>query len=132
MGKLGGASPGNVEAVSFLAQVGRLPIVVVALGLLGFGVWRFVQTFADTEGKGRSVVGVLTRFGFLLTGIFHLSLFPLAMKLAVGAKVDTHDPTRETAALLMSKPAGRWMVGILGALLLYSALAQLFEAVRAK
>jgi len=132
MGKLGGASPGSVEAVSFLARVGRVPIVVVALGLLGFGVWRFVQTFADTEGKGRSIIGLLTRFGFLLTGLLHLTLVPLAVKLAVGAKVDTRDPTRQTAAYLMSKPAGRWIVGILGVLLLYSAFAQLVESIRAK
>jgi hypothetical protein len=132
MGRLGGASPGSVEAVSFLGHVGRLPIIVVAIGLLGFGIWRFIQAFADTERKGRSIIGLLTRFGFLVTGAFHLTLVPLAVKLAVGAKVDTRDPTKATAAYLMAKPAGRWIVGILGALLLYSALAQLVESVRAK
>ncbi len=132
MGKMGGASPGNVEAMSFLAQVGRVPIIVVALGLFGYSIWRFIQTFADTEAKGRSPLGLFTRLGFFLNGVFHLGLVPLAVKLAVGAKVDTHDPTRATAAYLMSKPAGRWIVGILGALLLYSAFAQLVEAVRAK
>lgn len=132
MGKMGGASPGNVEAVSFLAHVGRIPIIVVALGLLGYSIWRFVQTFADTEHKGRSITGLFTRLGFFLTGLFHLGLVPLAVKLAIGAKVDTRDPTRPMAALLMGKPAGRWIVGILGALLLYSAFAQMVEAIRAK
>ena len=127
----GGRALGTRDAVFELGKIGTLPLAFLAVGLCGYGVWRLVQTIADTERKGRTLGGLLVRFGFLLNGVFYFALAPLAVRLAVGMQTDPRDPTRETARWLMGLPGGDWAVGTLGALLIYSAVAQIIEAARA-
>lgn len=127
----GGRALGTRDAIFALYSIGTLPLVMVAIGLFGYGLWRVVQTVADTERKGRSLSGLLLRLGFLLNGIFYFALVPLAVQLAIGAHADPRDPTRETASALMKLPGGDFAVGILGALLIYSCVAQILEAARA-
>jgi hypothetical protein len=127
----GGRALGTRDAVFELGKIGTLPLAFLAIGLCGYGAWRLVQTIADTERKGRSLAGLLVRLGFLLNGAFYFALAPLAVRIAVGMQTDPRDPTRETARWLMGLPGGDWAVGVLGALLIYSAVAQILEAARA-
>ncbi len=127
----GGRALGTRDAIFALYRIGTLPLVMVAVGLFGYGLWRVVQTVADTEGKGRSPSGLLVRFGFLLNGCFYFGLVPLAVQLAIGAHTDPRDPTRDTTRALMTLPGGALAVGLLGALLIYSCIAQILEAARA-
>ena len=61
LGEPGGKTLSMRQAVSELAKGGRVPLMVVAFGLLGYGVWRLVQAFADTERKGTKLVGIAKR-----------------------------------------------------------------------
>lgn len=126
-----GRAIGTRDAMFELGKIGALPLVFVAIGLIGYGAWRLVQTIADTEDKGRSLGGLLVRFGFFLNGVFYFALAPLAVKLAAGMQTDPRDPTRESAEWIMRLPGGDWAVATLGVLLIYSAVAQILEAARA-
>lgn len=126
-----GRALGTRDAVFELGKMGTLPLAFVAIGLCGYGAWRLVQTIADTERKGRSLGGLLTRLGFFLNGVSYFALAPLAAKLAIGMQTERRDPTRETAAFIMGLPGGDWAVAAIGALLIYSAVAQIIEAARA-
>ena len=42
---------------------GKLLLVIVTIGLVGFALWCFIQAIFDTEGKGREAKGILSRVG---------------------------------------------------------------------
>jgi Domain of Unknown Function (DUF1206) len=48
---------------------GRFLLVVVAIGLIGFALWCFIQALFDTEGKGNKAKGILARVGYAIVGI---------------------------------------------------------------
>lgn len=128
----GGRALGIRDAVFVLWRIGTIPLLLVAIGVVGHAAWRFIQTFADTERKGRSIAGWLVRIGFALNGLFWVGLAPLAVQLALGLGADPRDPTRETAARMLTWTGGRAILFICGALLVYSAIAQWVEMVRAR
>lgn len=128
----GDAAAGGREAVFAIGEVGIVPVVVLAIGLIGYGVWRVVQAIADSDHKGRSLKGLVTRLGYAVSGLSYASLAPLALKLAIGLRAEGGDPTQRWVADVMEGTAGRWAVGVVGVIVLYSAGALLAEALRAK
>src|SRR6266702_3440315 len=48
---------------------GKFLLAIVALGLLGFAVWCFIQAIYDTEGKGRDAKGIIARIGYAVVGV---------------------------------------------------------------
>lgn len=132
LGESGGKTVNMRQAVSELAKGGRVPIIVVAFGLAGYGVWRLVQAFADTERKGRKLTGIAKRGHQFTNGLVHFGLALVAVKLAMGISADTTDHTREYAAMAMEQPLGRWAVGAVGGGLIIAAISQIVRAIKAK
>jgi hypothetical protein len=131
-GRPGAFAADSQEAIHVIGFIGVTPLVVLAFGLVGYAIWRIVQAVSDSDRKGRSVYGLLTRIGYAVSGLSYGVLAPFAIKLAIGLHVDdAPDPTRAWAYSVMSRPEGRWLVGIVGVIICYSAFAQAREAVRA-
>src|SRR5580700_11867087 len=55
---------------TILAQpFGHPLLAVLAIGLLAFALWCFIQAIFDTEGKGKKAKGIIERIGFAVVGI---------------------------------------------------------------
>src|SRR5215218_3827618 len=52
-------------ALQRIAEQSRLLLVLVAIGLAGYALWRFVQGGLDTENKGSDAKGLASRGGML-------------------------------------------------------------------
>src|SRR5690348_327400 len=50
------------------APFGRVLLLVIALGLVGYAAWRILETVADPERRGRDLKGLALRAGFLGRG----------------------------------------------------------------
>src|SRR5687767_3298492 len=61
---------------------GTFLLIIVALGLLGYAVWRIVQAIADPEGKGQGVKGTAYRTWLISRGVFHGYLALEALRFA--------------------------------------------------
>ncbi len=48
---------------------GKFLLIVVAIGLIAFALWSFIQALFDTEGKGKKAKGILGRVGYAVIGI---------------------------------------------------------------
>ncbi|HEV2662607.1 MAG TPA: DUF1206 domain-containing protein [Ktedonobacteraceae bacterium] len=48
---------------------GRFLLIVVAVGLICFALWCFIQALFDTEGKGNKAKGILARVGYAAIGV---------------------------------------------------------------
>jgi hypothetical protein len=131
-----GAGGATTDARGALHQIieatfGEFLLAGTALGLVGYGLWRFVQASMDTENKGANVQGVLTRATYVVIGVTHIGLALSALQLLLGSDVDSsggdtaaHDRT----AWLLSQPLGQWLVGLVGIVLIGVGLYQWYQA----
>src|SRR5205085_7314982 len=100
------------------APFGRLLLAVIALGLAGYAMWRFVQAWQDTENNGVDAQGLFSRGSYAVIGILYLGAACSAAKLALGQAAERSDSTHDWTALLIAKPLGQWLVGLVGLIVL--------------
>jgi hypothetical protein len=113
------------------ASFGRLLLVLVGVALMGYALWRFVQTARDTEAKGTSPSGLAARAGILGSGVAHVGLGLSALQLGLGARAPAdHDAVPDWTARILDAPFGELLVMAAGALVLGIAVSQGLMAFR--
>ena len=115
-------------ALQRIAEQSRLLLVLVAIGLAGYALWRFVQAVLDTENKGRDAKGLVKRGAMVASGIAYTGLALLAARMVSGSGGASGSGSQGTAAGLMDKPFGRWLVVLAGLGVIVSAAYQIYEA----
>lgn len=115
------------------APFGRVLLALVALGLVGYALWRFVQATLDTEGKGTGPGGLAGRVGFVVTGVVYLGLAASAARLVAnrGGGGNGDATAQDWTARFMAAPFGRWLVGFAGVVVVGLGLFQFYRAYRA-
>ena len=114
---------------------GQLLLGVVAVGLAGHVVWRFVQAILDPGNKGTNLRGIAKRAGYALSGAAYALLAYTAIRLTLGAAIGGNDHrARDWTARFLDWPLGPWLVGMagvtvmgLGANALYGAYSARFR-----
>ncbi len=103
---------------------GRILLGIVALGLVGYVVWRFVAAFLNPEGEKTS-----KRVGYAISGVIHIGLALQAIRLAMGrASGGNGDQASHWTAEVMSHPFGRWLVVLGGLGVAGFGIQQLYKA----
>lgn len=110
---------------------GRFVLGVMAIGFLGYGVWRFAEALIDSEGHGSDAKGLAMRAGGVVSGLIHLGLSLYAAKLAAGRPAQG-DSIESGAATTLSLPGGEALLMIAAAALLATAIANLVKAAKAE
>ena len=132
----GGRAPGSRGALSEMlgAPGGRILLAAVGVGLLAFSAWRVLQAIFDPEGHGSDAKGVALRASFVTSAATHILLAVAAFSIGFGwgAPIggSEEESTRHWTAWLMSKPLGRWVVGLVGCGILGKAAIQFVQAFR--
>lgn len=109
------------------APLGVALLALIALGLLGYAVWRVAEAFADLGGEGSDARGLARRAGHALSGVIYGGLGLQAGAMAIGVGGAGGDQ-QEWTARLMGLPLGRWLVGIAGACVIGYGAYQIYEA----
>ncbi len=124
----GGETIGTKGAIQevFYAPLGWLLVMAIAIGLVGYSIWRFCQSVLDADRHGTDGKAWVIRGGLLVSSVTHLLLAIWAGKLAIGSASGESDTgAKETmVTMLMSKPFGQWLVGIAGVVLIGVGIAQ--------
>jgi hypothetical protein len=110
---------------------GTALLYAVAVGLVGYMIWRITQAVADTEGKGSKPKGLAVRFGYVVSGLLHGGLALIAFKVAMH---EQEDGSRKGAAIakLMQHPAGQWLLIGLGLTVIAVGVHQFVRAFKGK
>lgn len=111
---------------------GSFLLAVVGIGLLGYVLWRFVQAITDPENKGTDAKGIATRLGYAISGFIYAGLAFEALRLATSTGGDGGRSTQDWTALVLQQPFGRWLVGIVGALIIGVGFYRLYKAYKIK
>lgn len=128
---LGGETTGSEGALRRILQFpfGRFLLGAIALGLVGYGVWRLIQGYTDTENKGNKPKGLAVRAGYFVSGLIHFGLAASAASLARNSQqASGQKSTQDWAAWLLSLERGQWVVGAVGAVVLGVGVFQFYQA----
>lgn len=133
----GGEATDQKGALRTIAEqpFGKILLIVIAIGLLAFGLWSLIQGIFDTEGEGRRAKGIIARIGYAVVGITYLVLAFGAYQLAVGTGTggkSTTSTTQDATAKLLALPFGVPLVVIVGLVVLGIAFYLYARAYRAK
>ena len=111
---------------------GRPLLGVLIVGLIGYVVWRLVQAIVDTENKGTDAKGIQGRGAYVVSAFAYSTLAVSAFALLMsGSGSDGDASTRDSTAMVMALPFGRWIIGAIGAALFATGLAQFYVAYKA-
>jgi hypothetical protein len=116
------------------APFGRGLLAAIAIGLLGYGVWRCIEGVLDLEGRGKDWKGVAHRVRQVGTGLIHLGLAYSAAQLVLGAAgASSGDRAKQHwAARALDAPYGEALVWLIAAGLLGYGGYQIYNAIKAK
>lgn len=131
---VGGKTTDAKGALQTIAQqpFGQLILVLLAIGLVGYALWRFVQAVKDPE-HGTDAKGIVTRFGHVLSGLIYGGLAVNAALLIIGSGTSGSGNTKQDwTAFVLQQPFGRWLVGVVGALIIGWGFYELYKAYKVK
>jgi uncharacterized membrane protein YidH (DUF202 family) len=110
-------------------QFGQILLALIAIGLLGYVIWRFVEAIKDPENKGTDAKGLAQRFGYVINGLIYAGLAFTAIKLALGIGGNSNsNSTQDWTARILSQPFGQWLIGTVGAFIIGLGFYQFYQA----
>ncbi len=131
----GGKTTGAGGALTTIAAqpYGQFLLGLLAIGLAGYALWRFVQAIFDPQHKGTDAKGIAKRIGYLISGIAYTGLAITSIKLVQGAKSSGEEGrTQDITARLLALPLGRFLVIAVGLVLIGIGINFLVTALKEK
>lgn len=124
---------GALQAI-VVQPFGKFLLGLVAIGLLGYALWRLVETVLDPEhaGQEQDAKRVVQRIGYALSGLAYLGLAFTAVQLILGSGGAGGSSTQDWTARLLAQPFGQWLVGLAGLITIGVGLSYLYQAYTAK
>lgn len=133
----GGRTTDTQGALTTIVQqpFGKFLLALVAIGLIGYVIWRVVQATLDPEHPGNSdAKDIAQRIGYGFSALAYAGLALTAIQLifSVGSGGGGDGQTQDWTARLLAQPFGQWLLGIIGAITIGVGFSFLYEAYKAK
>ena len=134
LGNMQESDGSNNGIFSFISEkpFGKILLAIVALGLVCYAAWRFVEAIKDTENKGSDTKGIAKRTTYFLSGLAYAGLAFLAFKFLLTQQQGSGNSQKKVAGELLTKPFGQWMVGVVALVLIGIGLWQAYLALSGK
>jgi hypothetical protein len=114
----GGKATSRQGALASIADetYGNVLLAALAVGFAGYAIWRFAQTFFDKSDVGDGPKGLALRAAYVTRGLIYAGLTLATVRLLTQADQpkSQNAEAHEKTALVLSWPAGRWIVGAAG------------------
>jgi hypothetical protein len=107
--------------------LGEVLLILVAIGLAGYALWRFVHALLG-HGRERSSSG-LDRVAAFASGLVYAGFCAAAIEILLGSGSGGSENAQKTAAGVFGWPGGTWLVGIAGAVFVGVGLYQGYRGV---
>lgn len=125
--ELGGKSNGQSSQTGVLQTVKELPagtvlLLLLALGLFCYSIWRGIQTFYNYGQKEKPLI---KRLRYFFSGVTYLALAYAAARAVFENNLSSSDRNQKLAAELMDKPFGQVLVGVAALVLVSVGIYQI-------
>lgn len=127
-------SRGALERV-LTAPFGKVLLGIIAVGLVGYAMWRTIQAVKDADHHGNGAKGLAIRAGLLVSAITHIALAFFAASLIFqfgGSSGGSGGGSQGMVGWLMQQPFGRWLVGGVGIAMIGAGCAHAIKGYKAK
>lgn len=114
---------------------GRVLLAVIAIGLIGYTLWRFVSAITDSEHRGSDAKGLCIRAASIFRGLVYSVLALEVMRMIAKNRAQRSggdEQAQHWTAQLMAQPFGQWLVALAGAGVVVYGAYQLYAAWDAK
>lgn len=124
----GGKTAGRKGAFLEISQqpYGKIMLGIVALGFVGYGIWRFIQTIQDAENKGKDTRGILIRIGYVLSGLLYFYFAYFAYQL-ISVTESNQGGSKFLIDQMLDWSSGQIWVGILALIVLAKGIYQIYK-----
>jgi uncharacterized protein DUF1206 len=117
----GGKATSRQGALATIAEngLGRVLLIVLALGFAAYALWRFVAAFAEREDDD-DASGMAKKWGkragYVGRGLIYAALTYTTIKIVSGSggEQSQNQEAKSATAGVLDWPAGRWLVGLAG------------------
>ena len=107
-------------------RLGGLVAVGLMCGLIIDAVWQGVRAFT---GAGRGLAGLLQRVMWLGSGVLHLGVAVVGIRIIAGAlDLDADATVRWWSSSVLAAPYGDWILGLAAGVVIAIALAMVYRA----
>jgi hypothetical protein len=109
---------------------GTILMAFVAVGLVGYVVWKLTQAFADPEHEGKDKEGAGKRVRYAVSALIYAGLAIQAFALVIGSGGGGGGGGNASGwtAKVMEQPFGRWAVGIFGVIVFCAGFYEFYAA----
>ncbi len=96
--------------------LGRVLVLLMAIGLGGYALWRFVDAIVGPDDERDSKKATLKRVGYAARGVLYTAFCVSAVKLLVssGGNSGSDSAQSDWTARVLKWPAGPWLVAAVG------------------
>ncbi|MEG3927115.1 DUF1206 domain-containing protein [Microcoleus sp. D3_18a_C4] len=133
---MGGRTTDTSGALSEIVNqpFGKFLLFLVTIGLIGYALWRIVQTILDPEHQGDKLDAkrIAQRIGYALSALGYAGLALTAVKLIMGSGGGKSNTTEDLTAQILAQPFGQWLVGLAGSIVIGVGFSYFYEAYKAK
>lgn len=120
---------GAIETIG-AQPLGGILLLILAVGLAGFSAWRFVQAFADPDGEGGDVKGILVRASRFGGGIFYSVITYQAANTILGGRPSSDNNEQTLTAVLLRQPLGASLIAAAGLGFAIYGIIEMVKAIR--
>jgi hypothetical protein len=133
----GGATGGQETAFRFILHqpFGRVALGVIALGLIGYVLWRLISAATDSEHRGSDAKGLAIRAASAGRGLIYAVICVEVIRMMTeghSGGPGGEQKAKHWTATIMDKPFGRWLVIAAGLGVVAYGAYQLYAAWDAK
>lgn len=118
--------------VVFSQPYGQILLLVLAVGLCGYAVWRVLDAFSDPDRHGKEFKGLVTRIGNVIRGLIYGALGLEAFRLFQGTGRSKGDETEAWTSKIMNLPLGDWLIGIVGVIVVVYGATEVIKTFKGK
>ena len=111
---------------------GNAVLVVLAIGLCGYCLWRLLDAALDPDHRGTSANGLIIRIGGVIRALIYGGVGIEAFRLARGLRASggSDASVRMWTAKVMAMPFGEWLIGIVGVITAAYGIWEIYDAIR--
>jgi uncharacterized membrane protein len=108
---------------------GLVSLWLLGIGFAGYALWRLSEAAFGVTGEGN---GAGPRLKSLVRALIYAGFAYLTFKVISGAPGSQTKKQQDLTATVMHHAGGRWLIGIVGLIIVIAGLVLVFEGIRAK